>query len=159
MQENLDILPLIIEEAYLDANPAARPARALLTMCGEGDVAGIVELLKAITDDPDEGDMSPGELLRYQDPLDGMKTGLHVAVEKAQQEVVWLMLWLASSLQTANFPEEVVQAAETLEAARETVPGPDIRSIRDEQDQTAEDVASGMGPQWGGLLFTGALKG
>ena len=31
IQENLDILPLITEEAYLDANPAARPARAFMS--------------------------------------------------------------------------------------------------------------------------------
>lgn len=31
IQENLDILPLITEEAYLNANPAARPARAFMS--------------------------------------------------------------------------------------------------------------------------------
>jgi hypothetical protein len=31
VQENLDILPLVTEEAYLEANPAARPARAFMT--------------------------------------------------------------------------------------------------------------------------------
>jgi len=64
VQEGLDISALITEEAYLDANPAARPARALLTMCSEGDNLGVVELVRAIQEDPDEGDMTPGELLR-----------------------------------------------------------------------------------------------
>jgi hypothetical protein len=158
IQENLDILPLIQEEAYLDANPAARPARAFITMCGEGDIAGVVELLQAIQEDPDEGDMSPSELLRYQDPLDGGKTGLHVAVEKGQQEAVWLLLWLASGLPTQAFPEEVVHAAEQMEASRETAHGTDIRTLHDDEDRTAEDVARRMGNTWAGLLGAGILK-
>jgi hypothetical protein len=159
VQENLDILPLITEEAYLDANPAARPARAFLTMCAEGDVAGIVELLKSIEEDRDEDNMSPTELLRYQDLLDEMKTGLHLAIEKNQQEAVWLLLWLASSLPTAVFPEEVTQAAQVMNAGREMADGTDIRSIRDEQHQTAEDLARTVGGVWAGLVGAGVLKG
>ncbi|KAL2071367.1 hypothetical protein VTL71DRAFT_12602 [Oculimacula yallundae] len=158
IQENLDILPLITEEAYLDANPAARPARAFMTMCGEGDVAGVVELLKALEEEPDEGDMSPSELLRFQDPLDGMKTGLHVALERSQQEAVWLLLWLASSLPNHAFPDEVAQAAESLEAGRETAAGVDIRDLKDEQGRVGEDVAKAMGNEWGGLLTAGILR-
>jgi hypothetical protein len=158
LQENLDILPLITEEAYLDANPAARPARAFMTMCGEGDIAGITEILKAIEEDSDEGDMSPAELLRYQDPLDTLKTGLHVAIEKTQQEVVWLLLWLASNLQTRAFPKEVSQAAEVMGAGREMAQGLDIRVLRDQQGRTAADVARGMGDTWAGLLVSGILQ-
>ncbi|CAL3971359.1 hypothetical protein PZA11_007865 [Diplocarpon coronariae] len=158
VQENLDILPLVTEEAYLVANPAARPARAFMTMCAEGDVAGIIELLKALVAEPDEGDMLPAELLRFQDPLDRMKTGLHVAIERSQQEAVWLLLWLASAAQTHAFPGEVIQAAETMDADRGTAEGVDIRGLRDEQGQTAEDVARGMGNAWAGLLSAGLLK-
>jgi len=159
VQENLDILPLITEEAYLDANPQARPARAFMTMCAEGDISGIIELLKDIEENEDEGNMSPTDLLRFQDPLDGMKTGLHVAIEKTQQEAVWLLLWLASGLQTPVFPEEVSQAAEVMGAARETAGGVDIRSFRDEQERTAEDVAGSMGNTWAALLGAGVLRG
>jgi hypothetical protein len=157
IQVDLDILPLIKEEAYLDANPAARPARAFITMCGEGDVSGIVELLKAIDEDPDEEDMPTTELLRYQDPLDGMKTGLHIAIEKSQQESVWLLLWLASGFPTASFPDEVLQATGAMGAGRETAQGPDIRGLRDEQNRTARDVAGTMGNTWAELLATGVL--
>jgi hypothetical protein len=157
-QTNLDILPLIIEEAYLEANPAARPARAFMTMCGEGDVAGIIELLKALEEDADEGDMSPGQLLRWQDPLDGMKTGIHVAIERGQQEVVWLLLWFASGLQTQSFPSEVAQAAEAMGFTRQTANGADIRRLRDEQERTAADVAQSMGNAWTGLLMAGVLQ-
>lgn len=158
IQENLDILPLITEEAYLDANPAARPARAFLTMCAEGDIAGIVELLQAIEEDRDEEDMSPSELLRYQDPLEGMKSGLHISIEKSQQEAVWLLLWLASSLPTDVFPEEVTQAAQAMNAGRATAEGTDIRSLGDEQQRTAGDVAASMGGVWAGLVGAGVLR-
>ncbi|KAG9234801.1 hypothetical protein BJ875DRAFT_460656 [Amylocarpus encephaloides] len=159
IQEDLDILPLITEEAYLDVNPAARPARAFLVMCGEGDVAGIVELLKAIEEDRDEDDMPPADILRYQDPLNGNMTGLHLAIEKHQQEVLWLLLWLASKAQTHIFPEEVVQATQSLEAERATDAGVDIRVFRDEQERTAEDIAISMGNTWAGLLAAGILRG
>ncbi len=129
-----------------------------LAMCGEGDVAGIVELLKALEGEPDEGDMSLAELVRFQDPLDGMKTGLHVAIERSQQEAVWLLLWLASRLQTHAFPGEVVQAAETMDADRGTADGVDIRGLVDELGRTAEDVAGDMGNEWAALLVAGLLK-
>jgi hypothetical protein len=68
-------------------------------VCAEGDVSGIVELLQNLEEEEeDEESMSPGEILRFQDPLDGMQTGLHVGILRAQQEVVWLLLWLASGL-------------------------------------------------------------
>jgi hypothetical protein len=158
VQDNLDIFPLIKEEAYLSANPAARPARAYLTMCAEGDVGGIVELLKAFEEDSDEGDMSPAELLRYQDPLDGNKTGLHVAIEKNQQETVWLLLWLASEFPSSAFPDEVSRAAHVIGAGRETARGPDLRGLRDERGRSAEDVAGTMGSTWAALLARGVLK-
>lgn len=158
LQDNLDVFPLIKEEAYLSVNPAARPARAYLTMCAEGDVGGIVELLNALEEDPDEGDMLPAELLRYQDPLDGNKTGLHVAIEKNQLEAVWLLLWLASEYPTSAFPEEVSRAAQVMGAGRETARGPEIRALRDEQGRNAEDVAGSMGNTWASLLGAGVLK-
>ena len=158
IQDSLDIFPLIKEEAYLSANPAARPARAYLTMCAEGDIGGIVELLNALEEDPDEGDMSPAELLRYQDPLDGNRTGLHVAIEKNQQETVWLLLWLASEYPTSAFPDEVVREAQVMGAGRQTARGPDIRGLSDDQGRNAEDVAGTMGNTWAGLLGGGVLK-
>ncbi|KAH8596389.1 hypothetical protein B0O99DRAFT_114927 [Bisporella sp. PMI_857] len=157
VQENLDIAPLITEEAYLDANPTARPARAYLTMCAEGDGAGIVELLQAIEEDSDEGDMSPSDILRYQDPLDSMKTGLHVAVEKQQKEIVWVLLWLGADIPEHAFPEEVIQAAQTMNAGRNATQGPDIRKFQDGQGRTAGDIALNMGDTWTSLLGAGFL--
>lgn len=152
LQNDLDIFPLIVEEAYLEANPTARPARAFLTMCGEGDVAGIVELLKAIEEDSDEGDMSTAELLRYQDPLDSMKTGLHLAIEKSQQEVLWLLLWLASDFPSNEFPREIIQAAVSMSVGRGTASPSDVRSLRNTEGQTAGDVARSIGITWAGMI-------
>lgn len=157
IQENLDILPLITEEAYLDANPAARPAIAFLTMCSEGDITGIVELLNALEEDPDEEDMSGKDLLRFQNPLDGGKSGLHVAIEKSQQESVWLLIWLASPFPTEQFPEEVLRAAETMGAGRSTAEGVDIRVLKDENGLSAKNYAERMGHSWAELLESGAL--
>jgi hypothetical protein len=127
-------------------------------VCAEGDVSGIVQLLKDLEDNEDEEEMSSGEILRYQDPLDGMKTGLIVAVLKGQQEVVWLLLWLASGLHTQAFPEEVSRAAQVMGADRATASGVDIRALSDEQSRTAEDWARSMGDTWGVLLGEGLLR-
>jgi len=129
-----------------------------MIMCAEGDVSGIIELLKDIDEEEDEESMSPAEILRFQDPLDNRKTGLHVAIERMQQEAVWLLLWLASGLNTEVFPEEVSQAAERMGAGRDTADGIDIRSLRDEQERTAEDAAGSMGNRWAGLLGAGVLR-
>ena len=127
-------------------------------MCAEGDVGGVVELLQAVEEDPDEGDLSPAELIRYQDPLDGNKTALHVAIEAHQQEAVWLLLWLASDLPSSAFPEDVSRAARVMGAGRETARGSDLRDLRDEQGRNADDVAGSIGSTWDGLLRAGILR-
>ncbi|CAJ2502660.1 Uu.00g100540.m01.CDS01 [Anthostomella pinea] len=159
VQENLDILPAVTEEAYLEANPAARPARAFHVMCCEGDFGGIVELLRdADQADGEEPTMDPAQLLRYQDPLADKKSGLHLAVEKRQEEVVWLLLWIASSLSTETFPEPAMQAAQAMGLHRPaTSASDDIRSLRDDQGRTAETVAAEMGGVWAAMLQAGAL--
>ncbi|CAD6450904.1 faf8eb4a-ee45-4557-9c06-25fcede9c95e [Sclerotinia trifoliorum] len=145
IQEDLDILPLITEEAYLDEHPKARPARAFMTMCAEGDIFGINDLLSAVDDDEDGEGISAKPILRYQDPLDGMKSGLHVAVEKGQEEVIWLLLWLASTLSTNIFPEQITQMAETVGVGRDTADGEDIRNLRDAEGRLASDLARSTG--------------
>lgn len=99
--------------------------------------------------------MTLAELLRYQDPLDNMSTGLHLAVQKGEAvETVWLLLWLASELLIPDFPGAVSQAAMAMGVGRETVRGgPDIRTIRDEQGKTPGDIASALGTTWAGLLY------
>jgi hypothetical protein len=160
IQENLDILPLITEEAYLDANPSARPARAFMVMCSQGDVGGILELLQTVQEEHEDepSSMSPADLLRYQDPLDGVKSALHIAIENSQQEIVWLLLWLASSLPDDQFPVEAIRVAGSVNASRQTgAGGVDVRGLRDTQGQTAGAIANAMGGTWTSLLQSGIL--
>ena len=157
----MDILPHVIEEAYLEANPAARPARAFLIMCGEGDLSGIVELLHVSQEDCQEGGnvMSPVQLLHYQDPIDEMKSGLHVAIEKEQPEVVWLLLWLASDLPEEQFPLEAIHAASELNTKRLSRSSEaDIRSLQNRQGQSAEELAKAIGGHWNLLINSGILS-
>jgi hypothetical protein len=157
----LDILPLITEEAYLEANSSARPARAVMHMCSQGDVGGIFDLLEIVEEDHEDGEqdsMSPADLLRYQDPLDGMKSALHLAIENSQQEIVWLLLWLASDVPDDKFPEEAIRVAEGVNASRQSAgSNVDIRSLRNTQGQTAGAVANAMGGTWTALLQSGIL--
>jgi hypothetical protein len=150
-QKDLDIMPSITEEAYLESHPEARPARAMHIMCSEGDAEGIVELLRDASDEV--GDMA--SFVRYQDPLSEMKSGLHLAVEKKQEETVWLLLWLCSTIPTESFPEPARRAAEAMGVGRLGVGADgDIRSLRDTQGRTAEDVARQSG-SWAALLDAG----
>ncbi|KAI1116367.1 hypothetical protein F5Y14DRAFT_80437 [Nemania sp. NC0429] len=161
VQENLDILPAIVEEAYLEANPQARPARAFHVMCSEGDVDGIVDLLRDVDQggDGEEPVLSPAQLIRYQDPLASMKSGLHLAVEQGREEVVWLLLWLASPLRTDAFPGPLREIAQAMGLHRpDTPPFDDIRALEDGRGRTAEAIAAEReeGP-WVALLQANVL--
>ncbi|OHW99743.1 ring finger-like protein [Colletotrichum incanum] len=159
LQDALDILPNITEEAYLAANPDARPARAYHLMCAEGDVQGVVDLLQDANEEL-AGDVAQlGQLIRYQDPLAGGKSALHLALEKEQEEVVWLLLWIASPVPTDVFPVSARQAAESLQIVRLTNDNAeDIRALRTEAGQTAEDVARSKPARWGALVDAGILR-
>jgi hypothetical protein len=162
IQENLDIFPNLKEEAYLASNPEARPARAYLTFCSEGDIINIIEMLRDFGEN-DEGEeegqaVSPAQILRYQDPLNGQKSALHVAVENGQADVVWTLLWLASSLPDEAFPHEALGLAQSVGASRTFAQdGQDIRSLRNENGQTAADLAQQIGGQWEYFLAKGLL--
>ncbi|RGP59943.1 ring finger [Fusarium sporotrichioides] len=155
VQEGLDILPSITEEAYLETHPEARPARALHVMCAEGDIGGIVELLRDASDDIE--DMA--SFVTYQDPLADMKSGLHLAVECKQEESLWLLLWLCSTIPNSSFPENARSVAEALGVGRLSVNREnDIRGLRDSHGMTAADTAQQQQAQWGSILQTGLLS-
>ncbi|KAF7558500.1 hypothetical protein G7046_g5670 [Stylonectria norvegica] len=137
IQEDLDILPSITEEAYLETHPETRPARAFHVMCVEGDVGGIAELLH---DAHNEGaDLT--SVILYQDPLAESKSGLELALENSQEEVVWLLLWLSSTLPSEEFPDQVHQAAQSLNVSRlHTTAEGDIRALKNAQGRIAVDV-------------------
>jgi hypothetical protein len=111
-------------------------------MCSEGDAEGVVDLLR----DASEELVDVGALIRFQDPLEDMKSALHYAVDGEHETVVWLLLWLSSGLSTSDFPEPLRDQAEAMSLNRLfTGPETDIRSLRDEQGLTAEDMAQRTG--------------
>lgn len=170
IQEGLDILPLLTEENYLRAYPEDRICRAFLEICREGDVSGVVDLLKSCDEEDEEDEdeemdgeppvarKSADEVLRYQDPIGDMQSGLHAAVAGGSREVAWLLLLLASTLPELEFPALVYQEAASLGVMRADQTGKvDIRSLRDSEGKSAEQLAAQMGGVWTGWPGTGRL--
>lgn len=160
LQEDLDILPLLTEESYLKAYPEERKCRAFLEFCREGDIQAIIGMLRAdsdsdedeemVDDDQTEGrEVGVDAMLRYQDPIGDMQSGLHAAVQAQSREVAWLLLLLASNLPLTEFPPEVFQEAEALGIMRGlTEDKADIRGMKDANGKTAEDIAREIGGVW-----------
>ncbi|KIW05463.1 uncharacterized protein PV09_03352 [Verruconis gallopava] len=158
LQENLDILPLLTEESYLRAYPEERKARAFLEFCREGDLQAIVDMLRPDSDDEDQDQVHNLDFLWYQDPIGDMQSGLHAAVSGGSREVAWLLLLLASNLDMTQFPPEVLQEASLLGITRCDMNGKvDIRTMRDAQGYTAEELAQKLGGVWHGWAGTGRL--
>ncbi|KAB2580000.1 putative ring finger-like protein [Lasiodiplodia theobromae] len=159
-QQNVDILPLLSEEGYLKAYPEERKCRAFLEFCRDGDVDAVIHMLQDEDSDDDDA-MQDGpkiDILRYQDTLGEMQSGLHAAVQGGSEEVVWLLLLLASNLDYSQFPQEVFDAAKQFGVEREDQTGKeDIRTLKDAQGRTAEALAAQMGGVWAGWPGTGRL--
>lgn len=159
--EDLDILPLLTEESYLKAYPEERKCRAFLEFCREGDVSAIVDMLKDEDEEGDEEEMQEErkiDILRYQDPIGDMQSGLHAAVLGGSREAAWLLLLLASNLNIQEFPVLAFQEAGALGVMREDqTDKADIRSLRDANGRTAEELAAEMGGVWVGWPGTGRL--
>lgn len=85
-------------------------------MASQGDLHGAVELLHSLSDDGEEDGLPA--LVRYQDPLEGNKSALHLAVQAEQVGVVWLLLWLSSTLPDSAFPDESLALAEAIGLGR-----------------------------------------
>jgi hypothetical protein len=103
--------------------------------------------------DSDQPDKEVGidRMLRYQDPIGEMQSGLHAAVQAQSREVAWLLLLLASNLSLMEFPPLVFQEAEAMGIMRGlTEDKVDIRSLRDANGKTAEDLANEIGGVWVG---------
>jgi hypothetical protein len=165
LQENIDILSLLTEESYLKAYPEDRKCRAFLEFCREGDVGAIIQMLKEDEEDEEEDEDEPvgrkigaDELLRYQDPIGDMQSGLHAAVQGGSLEVAWLLLLLASNLPLTEFPAQVFQEAEAIGITRGDLTGKvDIRGLKDIDGKSAEDLARENGAIWNGWIGTGRL--
>ena len=164
LQEGVDMLPIITEESYFKAYPEERRCRAFLEFCGEGDVKAIVDTLND-GEDGEENEISglgaglSIDILRYQDQIGSMDSGLHAAVQNERVEVAWLLLLLASTLEIEQFPAAVLQAAQHLGIQREDQNGKvDIRSLKDSYGMTAEQRANLIGESWTEWLQSGRLK-
>lgn len=153
-----DILPILTEEAYLESRPTERRSRAFLTMIGEGDVLGAVELLQdaAAADGAD----AVRDVVLYRDTLAAGKTALQIALERRQEEAVWLLLYLASPrLPTEAFPEEAIAAAASMGVDRMPAGrGEDIVAVRDAEGRSAEEYARALAPVWDRLVGAGVLR-
>ncbi|KAL1646329.1 hypothetical protein SLS58_003286 [Diplodia intermedia] len=162
-QQNVDILPLLSEEGYLKTYPEERKCRAFLEFCREGDYDAVIAMLQDDDSDgsDDEDAMQDGpkmDILRYQDTLGDMQSGLHAAVQGGSQEIVWLLLLLASKLDLSQFPREVFDIAKQFGVEREDQAGKeDIRTLKDAQGRTAEALAAELGGVWAGWPGTGRL--
>lgn len=172
LQEGIDIFPILKEESYLRAYPEERKCRAFLEFCREGDHHAIVDLLQSCIDEAGEAEddmmdesepsgpsKTPDEVLRYQDPIGDMASGLHAAVANGHREVAWLLLLLASQLSEMEFPALVFQEASALGIMRpDDMEGKvDIRSLKDARGRSAEDVAKETGVIWNGWVGNGRL--
>lgn len=172
LQEQIDIFPILKEESYLRAYPEERKCRAFLEFCREGDHRAIVDLLKSCNEQSEDGDedvdgmddaavassKTADKVLRYQDPIGTMESGLHAAAANGHREVAWMLILLASQFPEMDIPALVFQEAATLGIMREDQEGQvDIRSLRDAQGRTAEDVAKEVGVIWHGWIGNARL--
>lgn len=163
LQHNHDILPTIREESYVRQHPDERKPRAFLEYCRTGDVPAMVEMLQ--DDDNEDEDEDEGgkrwrapEIMLYQDGLNNGWSPLHTAISHKRQEVAWLLLLLGSSLDRSRFPTEVMQEGLALGLDMSvTLTEVDIRTIRDTQGTSAEQLASQVGEPWTAWLGQGLL--
>ncbi|KAL2887931.1 Zinc finger, RING/FYVE/PHD-type [Ceratocystis lukuohia] len=152
----LDLGPLLAEEAFFSINPLARRAKALHLMAIEGDVAGLLDMVRDLSSDESFATQM-GPLLRFQDPLNGGRSALHLAVENSNEDVSWMLLWVASALGVETFPQFLVSIAHELGLGRLEITSQqeDIRSLRDSTGRTPEDIAREI--EFAPMLLPGVL--
>lgn len=161
LQNNYDILPTIKEEAYVRENPEERRPRAFLEYCRTGDVPAMMEMLRNGEDEYDyEEERKPHreglykaslaqDILVQHDALYHGWSPLHTAIFHKRQEVAWLLLLVASPLDSTRFPTEVLQEATSLGLdVSKTMIRFDIRKLYDAQGRSAEALASQVGGPW-----------
>ncbi|PHH51678.1 hypothetical protein CFIMG_004708RA [Ceratocystis fimbriata CBS 114723] len=152
----LDLGPLLAEEAFFSINPLARRAKALHLMAIEGDVAGLLDMVRDLSSDESFATQM-GPLLRFQDPLNGGRSALHLAVGNSNEDVSWMLLWVASALGVETFPQFLVSIAHELGLGRLEITSQqeDIRSLRDSTGRTPEDIAREI--EFAPMLLPGVL--
>ncbi|PSK46228.1 hypothetical protein B9Z65_5196 [Elsinoe australis] len=104
-------------------------------------------------DEDDEDDNVPGptaaQIMRYQDPLGNMESGLHAAIANKNDEVAWLLLYLGTKLNYHEFPAVIFQETQNLGVQRQDqVDLVDIRALRDSEGRVPLQIAQEMGTYW-----------
>ncbi|CAK7205935.1 hypothetical protein SEUCBS139899_008715 [Sporothrix eucalyptigena] len=178
LQEGYDIYSDIADEAYYSTYPQFLRARPFLAMCSEGHIDGVIELCKEADGVAEEGDDEDDEmeddggddtpavqqvrsaaLLRHQDPLNQMATGLHVAIANDQIRIAYLLLYLASRLPLDQFPPELLQfAAQIQRPEQDIAENVDIRSLQTAQGETVEVFAQRKGGIWAQMAQRGIFS-
>ncbi|KAL1903305.1 hypothetical protein Sste5346_000590 [Sporothrix stenoceras] len=174
LQEGYDIYSDIAEEAYYSTYPQFLRARPFLAMCSEGHVEGIIELCQEADTEEEDGDdddemedddgpsvpaVRSAALLRYQDPLNQMATGLHVAIANDQINVAYLLLYLSSHLPMDQFPPDLLQFAAQIGRPEQAIlENADIRSLQTAQGETAEVLALRKGGLWAEMAQRGLFS-
>lgn len=140
--------------------PEERLGHAFLEFCREGDIDALVHLIKDAELNDAKEESGKVDVLRYQGTFEGIEgSGLHVAIRYNQEEVVWLMLVLGSSLDWSQFPPQVLQAMELLNLSKDDRKvGIDLRSLKDSEGRTAAALAQEMGGVWSSWCESGRLS-
>lgn len=163
VQNNFDILPSATEEAYLRAYPEERRGHAYLEFCRAGDLDAIIHMIKDTDDDDDSGneheDQPDTGFLTYTGAFEGIEgSGLHVAIREGREDVAWLLLALASTLDWAQFPPPVLQAMTSLRLSKDDrVAGTDIRTVNDSEGRSPKALAEQIGGPWRAWIDSGRL--
>jgi hypothetical protein len=160
VQEKFDILPSATDEAYLRTYPEERIGHAYLDFCRTGDIDALLHLIHGGNSDEEiEGSPESIDILRYTGSFEGIDgSGLHVAIRNNQQQVAWLLLVLASSLDWSHFPPMILHAMESMMLTKDDRRAqPDIRSLKDSEGRTAADVAREKGGAWSDWIKSGRL--
>lgn len=148
------------------AYPEERKGHAFLEFCREGDVDAIIQMIKEeadVDEDEDEEDEGPedkSEVLRYQGTFEGIEgSGLHVAIRYSREDVAWLLLALASTLDWSKFSPAVLQAMKAFKLSpKDRTEGKDIRSLKDSEGRTPQALAEQLGGVWASWIQAGRFR-
>ncbi len=111
-------------------------------------------MIKDENDSEENNEVDEGEgslnLLRYQGTFEGLEgSGLHIAIRYGQEDVAWLLLALASSLDWQKFPVAMLQAMESFGVSpADRVLGCDVRNLTDSEGRTPNGLAQLLGGKW-----------
>lgn len=105
-------------------------------------------------DDDADAESPDTEFLTYSGTFEGIEgTGLHVAIRYGREDIAWLLLALASSLDWSQFPAPVLQAMSSLGLSKEDrVSGVEIRNVTDSDGLSPKALAEKVGGPWDAWL-------